>query len=64
MSASVRRSRSISIRRHGDKAVTRSLKKSVEILMEELKKNPRPQYKRPPYPIYHNNGQTTVKTGN
>jgi len=38
------------------------LEKGVEILMEELKKNPRPQYKRPPYPIYHN-GRTTVKTG-
>lgn len=32
------------------------LEKAVEYLMGELKKNPRPQYKRPPYPNYHNNG--------
>ncbi len=30
------------------------LEKAVEYLMEELKKNPRPQYKLPPYPNYHN----------
>ena len=30
------------------------LEKAVEVLMEELKKNPRPQHKRPAYPNYHN----------
>ncbi|MCW5967967.1 MAG: PD40 domain-containing protein [Blastocatellales bacterium] len=30
------------------------LEKAVEVLMEELKRNPRPQYKRPPFPNYHN----------
>jgi tricorn protease len=30
------------------------LEKAVEYLLEELKKNPRPQYKLPPYPNYHN----------
>jgi tricorn protease len=31
------------------------LERTVEYLMEELKKNPRPQYKRPPFPNYHQN---------
>ncbi len=31
------------------------LERAVEYLLEELKKNPRPQYKRPPFPNYHNN---------
>jgi len=38
------------------------LEKAVEVLMEELKKNPRPQYKRPPYPNYHNG--STAKNPN
>ena len=29
------------------------LEKAVEVVMEELKKNPRPQPKRPAYPNYH-----------
>jgi len=33
------------------------LEKAVEYLMEELKKNPRPQHKRPPYPHYHSRKQ-------
>jgi tricorn protease len=36
------------------------LEKAVEAVMEELKKNPRPQYKRPAYPNYHN-GQAASK---
>ncbi len=39
------------------------LERGVQWLLEELKKNPRPQYKRPPFPNYHN-GRTTVKAGN
>jgi tricorn protease len=35
------------------------LEKAVEVLMSELEKNPRPQYKRPPYPNYHN-GHTVL----
>ncbi|HET9531072.1 MAG TPA: PDZ domain-containing protein [Blastocatellia bacterium] len=30
------------------------LEKAVEVLMDELKKNPPQQHKRPPYPNYHN----------
>jgi tricorn protease len=30
------------------------LEKAVEWLLEELKRNPPPQYKRPPFPDYHN----------
>jgi tricorn protease len=30
------------------------LEKAIEVLLEDLKKNPRPQHKRPPYPNYHN----------
>lgn len=30
------------------------LERAVQYLMEELKKNPRPQYKLPPFPNYHN----------
>ena len=30
------------------------LEKAVEVVMAELKKNPRPQHKRPAYPNYHN----------
>ena len=29
------------------------LEKAVEVVMEELAKNPPPQLKRPPYPNYH-----------
>jgi tricorn protease len=29
------------------------LEKAVEVVMDKLKKNPLPQYKRPPYPDYH-----------
>jgi len=32
------------------------LEKSVEYLLEELRKNPRPKYQRPPFPNYHNKG--------
>jgi tricorn protease len=39
------------------------LEKGVELLLQELKKNPFRQPQRPPYPDYHN-GRTTVKTGN
>jgi tricorn protease len=35
------------------------LEKAVEILLEELNKNPRPQYKRPSYPNYHNGSTAT-----
>ncbi len=38
------------------------LEKAVEYLVEELKKNPRPQYKRPPFPNYHQNNPV-VTTG-
>jgi tricorn protease len=38
------------------------LEKAVEVLMEELKKNPRPQYKRPAYPNYQNG--STAKNPN
>jgi tricorn protease len=31
------------------------LERAVEYLLEDLKKNPRPQYKRPAYPNYHQN---------
>jgi tricorn protease len=27
------------------------LEKAIEIVMDELKKNPSPQHKRPPYPV-------------
>jgi tricorn protease len=42
------------------------LEKSVEYLMEELKKNPRPKYQRPPFPNYHTKGvaATEPKTNN
>jgi tricorn protease len=36
------------------------LERAVEVLLEELKKNPRPPTKRPPYPNYHN-GRTANK---
>jgi tricorn protease len=38
------------------------LEKTIEYLMEELKKNPRPQYKRPAFPNYHQNNPV-VTTG-
>jgi tricorn protease len=38
------------------------LERTVEYLLEELKKNPRPQYKRPPFPNYHQNNPV-VTTG-
>jgi tricorn protease len=38
------------------------LERAVEYLLEELKKNPRPQYKRPPFPNYHQNNPV-VTTG-
>jgi tricorn protease len=38
------------------------LERAVEWLLEELKKNPRPQYKRPPFPNYHQNNRI-VPTG-
>ena len=30
------------------------LEKAVEVVLEELKKNPPPQLRRPPFPNYHN----------
>jgi tricorn protease len=33
------------------------LERAVEIVLEELKKNPPPQPKRPPYPNYHPKGK-------
>jgi tricorn protease len=39
------------------------LEKGVEILMQELKKNPPKQSQRPPYPNYHN-GRTPTASGN
>ncbi|HYP28347.1 MAG TPA: PDZ domain-containing protein [Blastocatellia bacterium] len=36
------------------------LEKAIEVLMEELKKNPRPQHRRPAYPNYQN-GSTANK---
>jgi tricorn protease len=39
------------------------LEKAVEWLLEELKRNPPPKHKRPPFPNYHN-GKTTVGSGN
>jgi hypothetical protein len=38
------------------------LERTVEYLLEELKKNPRQQYKRPPFPNYHQNNPV-VTTG-
>jgi tricorn protease len=29
------------------------LEKAVQVVMEELKKHPTPQYQRPPFPNYH-----------
>lgn len=40
------------------------LERTVEHLLEELKKNPRPQYKRPAFPNYHNAPRTTAGSGN
>jgi tricorn protease len=39
------------------------LEKGIELLLEELKKNPPKQPQRPPYPDYHN-GRSTVRAGN
>jgi tricorn protease len=39
------------------------LEKAVEWLLEELKRNPPPKHKRPPFPNYHN-GKTTAKSAN
>jgi len=39
------------------------LEKGIELLLEELKKNPPKQPQRPPYPDYHN-GRATVRAGN
>jgi tricorn protease len=36
------------------------LEKAIEVLMEDLKKNPRPQPRRPAYPNYQN-GRTANK---
>jgi tricorn protease len=40
------------------------LERAVEYLMEELKKNPRPQYKLPPFPNYHNGTKAAAGSGN
>jgi tricorn protease len=40
------------------------LEKAVEWLLEELKRNPPPKHRRPPFPNYHNGRATTVKSGN
>ena len=42
-----------SIRSSGAKATTRSLKSAIQVVMDALKKNPLPKYKRPAYPNYH-----------
>jgi tricorn protease len=39
------------------------LEKGIELLLEELKKNPPKQPQRPAYPDYHN-GRATVRAGN
>jgi len=39
------------------------LEKGIELLLEELKKNPPKHPQRPPYPDYHN-GRATVRAGN
>jgi tricorn protease len=36
------------------------LERTVELLLADLEKNPIPQHKKPPYPNYHNNVQTTA----
>ena len=36
------------------------LEKAIEYLLEEIKKNPRPQYKRPAFPNYHKSGTGSV----
>jgi tricorn protease len=38
------------------------LEKAVEVLMEELKKNPRPKYKLPPFPNYQNKPSGAMPT--
>ncbi len=42
------------------------LEKAVEYLLDELRKNPRPKYQRPPFPNYHTKGvaATEPKTNN
>jgi len=38
------------------------LEKTVEVLLEELEKNPIPKYHKPAYPNYHNGGKATAST--
>jgi len=40
------------------------LEKAVELLLEELKKNPPANYKRPAFPNYHNGTKATAGSGN
>jgi tricorn protease len=37
------------------------LEKAVQIVLDELKKNPLPQHKKPPYPNYHPAGEKAAK---
>jgi tricorn protease len=39
------------------------LEKAVEVVMDALKKNPRPQYKRPAYPNYHTGSGRATAAG-
>ncbi|HEX8091771.1 MAG TPA: PDZ domain-containing protein, partial [Blastocatellia bacterium] len=39
------------------------LEKAVEVVMDAMKKNPRPQYKKPAYPNYHTNGGRAEPAG-
>ncbi len=39
------------------------LEKAVEIVMEELKKNPPPKLRRPAFPNYHGAGSQTAAAG-
>jgi tricorn protease len=39
------------------------LEKAVEVVMDALKKNPRPQYRRPAYPNYHTGGGRAEPAG-
>jgi len=38
------------------------LEKAVEIVLEDLKKNPRKEYKQPPFPNYHNGRMATTQS--
>lgn len=40
------------------------LERTVEYLLDELKKNPRPKFKLPPFPNYHNGTKAAAGSGN